>query len=68
LITKPTEEKITVNAGFASGGVTCKLGAFCFASSVVLGLKSSDSNSVVSKLLIYNGMQGKWSIIQLKEK
>ena len=27
--------KTTANTGFASGGVTCKLGAFCFYSSTV---------------------------------
>ena len=27
--------KAAANTGFASGGVTCKLGAFCFYSSVV---------------------------------
>jgi len=30
------KEKRTANTGFASGGVTCKLGALCFYSSVVL--------------------------------
>ena len=28
--------KTAYNTGFASGGVTCKLGALCFVSSVVL--------------------------------
>jgi hypothetical protein len=31
-----TEENRTANTGFASGGVTCKLEALCFYSSVVL--------------------------------
>lgn len=31
------KEKRTPNTGFASGGVTCKLGALCFYSSSVLG-------------------------------
>ena len=30
------EESATGNTGFASGGVTCKLGALCFYSSSVL--------------------------------
>ena len=29
-------KKTGANTGFASGGVTCKLGALCFVSSVVL--------------------------------
>ena len=31
-----TEEERPNNTGFASGGVTCKLGALCLVSSVVL--------------------------------
>lgn len=31
-----TTEKTSANTGFASGGVTCKLGALCFYSSSVL--------------------------------
>jgi hypothetical protein len=35
--TKTDDRRITTaNTGFASGGVTCKLGAFCFYSSSVL--------------------------------
>jgi len=30
------KRKTPYNTGFASGGVTCKLGALCFVSSVVL--------------------------------
>ena len=30
------DRKPTANTGFASGGVTCKLGVLCFVSSVVL--------------------------------
>ena len=30
------KESRTANTGFASGGVTCKLGALCFYSSLVL--------------------------------
>ena len=30
------KEARTANTGFASGGLTCKLGALCFVSSVVL--------------------------------
>jgi hypothetical protein len=30
-----TRRKTTANTGFASGGVTCKLGALCFYSSAV---------------------------------
>ena len=32
---KRGDRKTAYNTGFASGGVTCKLGAFCFYSSVV---------------------------------
>ena len=31
-----TDEKTAYNTGFASGGLTCKLGALCFYSSSVL--------------------------------
>ena len=31
-----TEKQRTANTGFASGGVTCKLGTMCFYSSAVL--------------------------------
>ena len=35
-MTTRNERKPTANTGFASGGVTCKLGALCCYSSVVL--------------------------------
>jgi hypothetical protein len=33
---RTAERKTAYNTGFASGGVTCKLGALCFYSSLVL--------------------------------
>ncbi len=35
--------KTTANTGFASGGVTCKLGAFCFYSSTAVKSPPSPS-------------------------
>ena len=35
-ITLTTERKTPYNTGFASGGLTCKLGALCFYSSSVI--------------------------------
>jgi hypothetical protein len=36
LMIRTMNRKTAPNTGFASGGVTCKLGALCFLSSVVL--------------------------------
>ena len=36
IIFSESRKRLTANTGFASGGVTCKLGALCFYLSVVL--------------------------------